>query len=186
MFEFLVMDSADEHENYVKHSYMSLAFVRGILWERAVLDLSKLLYFDPKNKANTKNRERFNLRHFLLKLSRGGIFEKAGIDSGKIITWLSRLDAHDVEILNLIKQRDKKIAHTDSSHKDILNTLTFKNVKDLFEIGYAVVKEINLSVFNRGVSFEPINSPVENLQTVVADLAIRKKQKESAWKQLHR
>ncbi len=181
-FEFLYDQSGDDNEVYVKRMYASLAYIRGALWEKAVLGLSKLFYFDKKDKSNTKNRERYNLRHLIRALGATGKFSFARIKQEKMDSWLLRLNEKDDSILNLLTQRDKVIAHTDECHRNIANTLTIKDIRELFSIVYDILDEINHEVLQRGISYDPINSPSESLKLVVKDLAERKAEKETAWK----
>ena len=70
------------------------------------MELVKVYFFKPGKKEETKNREAFNIRHFIKKIKRDGCYGDFKIPEDKINQWLTELDRHDQVIINLMEQRD--------------------------------------------------------------------------------
>ena len=170
--QYLYKPEEDEKVSYVKGRTTFLGYSKFMYWQILIIELAKLFYFNAKNKADTGRRERFNLRHLIKKLNKRGQFSEANVSEFKINEWLTKLDNEDDNITNLLKQRDKLYAHEDG--EKIENILSIENVNRILLIAIKIVKEINLSVFKRGINFSPIPSPSDSLKYIVEKLAKNK------------
>jgi hypothetical protein len=163
---------------YVKGMYSFLAYSKQIYWQVTVTELCKL--FIGSSKEDTKKMARFNLRHYIQKFRNDGEFSQAKISQEILDDWNVKLDKEDSAINNLKIQRDKRYAHEDSNSEEIWNSVAMEKIQELLQIGYSILNEINISVFKRGIDYDPINSPVKNLQFILGKLEEDKK-KPNDW-----
>ena len=133
-------DTADELE-YLKTS-RDFKFISRALWRNAVIELSKLF-------NSSKNRDKFNIFHFISKLEKNGHYRDFKIDQAKIDNWYAQIDENKKTIDLINGLRDKVYAHTDGpSDKNGLDTPTFEQTEKLIVIIESVIKEIYSSIFN--------------------------------------
>tara|TARA_B100000949_G_scaffold235567_1_gene259794 strand:+ start:103 stop:729 length:627 start_codon:yes stop_codon:yes gene_type:complete len=133
-------DTADELE-YLKTS-RDFKFIARALWRNAVIELSKLF-------NSSKNRDKFNIFHFISKLEKNGHYRDFKIDQAKIDNWYAQIDENKKTIDLINGLRDKVYAHTDGpSDKNGLDTPTFEQTEKLIVIIESVIKEIYSSIFN--------------------------------------
>jgi len=83
-------------------------FFRHILWRNTVIELAKLF-------TDKKDRDRFNIFHFLKKLKVGGQFGKMGIPETQITNWENQIATNSEAINMILTLRDKVYAHTDAN-----------------------------------------------------------------------
>ena len=64
---YLHKPDTEEEQDYLNHS-PDFIFIRHILWRMCIIELSKLF-------SNSKDRDRFNIFHFIKKLNKLNILE---------------------------------------------------------------------------------------------------------------
>ncbi|WPV65407.1 hypothetical protein [Chitinophaga sp. LS1] len=153
--KYLLHPNSLKHTEYINSSaYFKYSII--INWRTTVIELSKLF-------ADNKDRDRFNLKHFIKKLKKDGHFGDIKIPDTIIADWEAILDKEVNAINNLILQRDKIYAHTDPAHKSVTNTVHIRKTDELIGVVEKVIKHIYLTVFDTGISFEPVGDPIQNL-----------------------
>tara|TARA_R110002020_G_scaffold179235_2_gene372378 strand:+ start:1395 stop:2015 length:621 start_codon:yes stop_codon:yes gene_type:complete len=133
-------DTKEELE-YLRTS-RDFQFIAQALWQNAVIELSKLF-------SNSKNRDKFNIFHFIKKLEKNGHFSGFEISQNKINNWYTNIEESRETINLIIKLRDKVYAHTDGYlEKKGLDTPTFEQTLKLIDIVESVIEEIHSSIFD--------------------------------------
>lgn len=164
--EYLAKKDEDPDKSSIKSRNNFFTYTMITNWRITVIELSKLL-------SGAKN-EAYDLRRFINKLQPGGVFDKAGIDQESIKTWKHQLSKEAVAIDNIVKQRNKLYADTDRDAAAIKNEVSVGKAKELITVIQTVIKEIYITVFKSGFSFDAFNSPVNNLSWIIDALAKQK------------
>ncbi len=137
---YLHKPSTQEEQNYLRHS-QDFGFIRQILWRMSVIELSKLF-------CDSKDRDRFNIFHFINKLKKGGHFGDMGISKTTIAKWENQIAINKDTITQILTLRDKVYAHTDANgEKYTKGDLTFQQTEKLIQIIENVIQEIYSTVF---------------------------------------
>lgn len=174
--ELLAKDESDDDRSYIKNMNPFLRYSMITNWRITVIELSKLL-------SGGRN-EHYDLKRFINKLKPDGIFRSAGISEDEINKWEHKLSAEVEAIKNIVTQRNKLYAHTDREAAAVKNAVTVSKAKELITVAQSVIKEIYITVFKSGFSFDPFNSPVNNLEWIIDSLTAQKKEKYQALKAL--
>jgi hypothetical protein len=170
---YLLKDEEDEDLVYEKRVNAFLSYSVNIHWRTTVIELCKLLA--------DKKMERFNLHKFIHKLKH--YFIETGIESSDILKWESLLLAEEDSIKNLIDQRDKVYAHTDSSHREFPNTITLNKARELITFIQQLIRKLYSVVFETAYQIEePINSPIIGLEHLLKLVVEAKKTKRESWR----
>lgn len=158
--ESLVKNEEDENIAYTKGMIIFFRYTGRIYWRVVVIELAKLL--------SKRSNERYSIFNLIKKIKPAGQYGDAHI-SGHFIDQLEKsLKENEVEIDNLIEQRDKLYAHTDANSKSIINILSVKKTRDLIELAQSIIKEIYSTVFHQQFMFDsPIPSVLQSLDYVV-------------------
>lgn len=141
-------NTSEEAEYLDKHR--ELGFIRHILWRMTIIELSKLY-------SNSSERDRYNLKHFISKLKKGGYFGDMGISQASIEKWELALSVNQNQIKNILTLRDKIYAHTDP-RRDDNNTidLSFQDIEVLIKLAEDIIKEIYIVVFDADADMSPL------------------------------
>jgi hypothetical protein len=174
--EFLATNEEDEDKAYVKNRNNFFTYTMITNWRTTIIELSKLL-------SGGRNED-YDLRKFLNKLSTHGEFAEAGISAVKIKAWKDQLTEEKAAIDNIVKLRNKLYAHTDRDAATVKNIVTVGKAKELIMVAQSVIKEIYMTVFQSGFSFDAFNSPVNNLSYIVDMLTQQRKEKLAPLKAL--
>lgn len=166
--EYLNKPEKDEKLFAQKKINFFFTYSQSIYWQTLIIELTKLLYFNERDKAKTSNREKFNILHFLKKLKKDGHFGSTKIPAVKIEQWSENLNKKESTILNIIMQRDKLYAHQDN--QKVQNSASLKDIYELLNILQEIIREINHILLERGIDFNPVPSPVENLRDIIIKL----------------
>lgn len=138
---YLHKPDTDEEQEYLKTS-RDFQFIAHALWRIAVIELSKLF-------NASKNRDKFNIFHFIKKLEKNGHFRDFKITQAKIDDWYMQIEENRKTIDLITNLRDKVYAHTDGpAEKNGLYTPTFEQTEKLIAIIESVIKEIYSSIFD--------------------------------------
>jgi hypothetical protein len=162
IWEILVLAKECFHYSYYLHrpdtqkelDYINksadLDFIRHILWRTTVIELSKLL-------SGSDKRDRFNINHFIGKLSNDGHFGDLGITKVTLDKWKNEIERKKETIDILLKYRDKVYAHSDPN-KDEYSKLdiTFKQTEELIDFVENIIKEIYGTILNSAIDTETI------------------------------
>jgi hypothetical protein len=183
---YLLEPETDHYRAYQKKMNMFFYYSIANYWQIAVMELVKLFYFKPGKKEETDNREKFNIRHLIKKIRRGGYFGDFAIADSTLDKWLEELDHNDELIKNLMEQRDKLYAHEDRNNQTVVNKASFAEVRNLLAIAIKLIKAINLATYQQGISFDLINSPAHNLKFLVEMLADKERAKMEAYRPIAR
>ena len=164
---YLHKPDTEKEQEYLKTS-RDFKFIAHALWRNAVIELSKLF-------NESKNRDKFNIFHFIKKLEKNGHFRGFKIAQTKIDDWYIQIEENRKTIDSITKLRDKVYAHTDGPvEKNGLDTPTFEETEKLILIIESVIKEIYSSIFD---SHAMTDSPNLNLNPskIIKVLAAEKK-----------
>ncbi|MBL0281924.1 MAG: hypothetical protein IPQ11_16520 [Bacteroidetes bacterium] len=156
--------------------------IQNIYWQVMVMELSKLFKYNTSKPDKINSNDRFNLRLFINKFKPKGEFHHFKISNIKLKEWIHKLDHNEEIIKNILTQRNKLYAHEEETL--IKNIVPLHQIKPLMLIVYDILKEIHHTIFERGIDFTPINSPVINLKVIVNNLAKYKKIKLNEYKSL--
>ncbi|GBF19535.1 MULTISPECIES: AbiU2 domain-containing protein [Arenibacter] len=168
-------DTKEEFE-YLRMS-RDFQFIAHALWRNAVIELSKLF-------NDSKNRDKFNIFHFIKKLDKNGYFRSFEISQTKIDSWYKQIEESRETIDLITGLRDKVYAHTDGLiDKNGLDTPTFEQTEKLIDIVESVIKEIYSSIFD---AHAMMDSPSLELSPskIIKILAAEKKARISAIEDL--
>ena len=142
--KYLHVPETQNEKEYIENSRY-FKYIRHILWRNSVIELSKLF-------STSKNRDKYNITHFIKKLKPQGHFKIFKIDIYKIYDWESTFATNNVIIEDLLILRDKVYAHTDVLNaNESLNGLTFQEMEILIELVEDLIREIYRSVFDGDV-----------------------------------
>lgn len=165
--KYLSKEETDTDAHYEKKMNAFFHYSRVAYWQLTVIELSKLFL--------QRDTERFNLLKFLKKLRPDGVFSGFKISNEKIDDWQIRILAQQDDIDNLRLQRDKVYVHTDSDNEEINNKVSFEQTDTLLTISKEIVKEVYITCFDSGYSFDLIGSPAKNLKFCIDRLTKEKK-----------
>lgn len=174
--KYLSKEETDSDVHYEKKMNSFFHYSRVAYWQLTVIELSKLFL--------QRGTERFNLVKFLRKLRPDGVFRGFKISNEKIDDWENRILAQQDDIDNLRLQRDKVYVHTDSDNEEINNQVSFERTDKLLTISREIVKEVYITCYDSGYSFDLIGSPVENLKFCIERLTKEKKAKMEGYRNL--
>ena len=171
--KYLHLPETSNEKQYIENSRY-FKYIRHILWRNSVIELSKLF-------SISKNRDKYNISHFIKKLKPQGHFKIFKIDSHKIYDWESTFATNNGIIDNLLILRDKVYAHTDVlDANESLNGLTFEEMEMLINLVEDLIREIYRSVFNGDVdlrtplfgrgNFKLINNLIEHKEFKTKEL----------------
>ena len=171
--KYLYVPETQNEKEYIENSRY-FKYIRHILWRNSVIELSKLF-------STSRNRDKYNISHFIKKLKPQGHFKVFKIDLNKIYDWESIFATNNLVIENLLILRDKVYAHTDViSANESLNGLTIQEMEILINLVEDIIREIYRGTFNgdpnfrtpifgRG-SFKIINNLIEHRQFKTKEL----------------
>lgn len=155
---YLYKPNTKEEVDYISFS-QDFKFFRDILWERSIIELSKLF--------SSSKSHRFNLKNFIGKLKKTGQFGKFGITDLTIKKWEDELISNGKIIENILIIRDKLYAHSDSQKHDYLKIgITFFEVEKLIGIAESVIKEIYLTAFEAGIDMSTVIFDKSNFEII--------------------
>jgi hypothetical protein len=156
-------ETEDESE-YLNKS-KDFKFIRHILWRMTIIELSKLF-------SNSKNRDKYNLNHFINNLKRNQYFGDIGILEEKIQKWEKILQDNQKLIEDVLILRDKVYAHTDPKKDDFkLIDISFQEIEILINLSEEIIVEIYSVAFDSDVRFRTIyfNKDRFNLIKILAE-----------------
>lgn len=131
----------DDESEYLNNS-SDFRFIRHMLWRMTIIELSKLF-------SNSKNRDKFNLNHFINKLKKNQYFGDIGILQEKIENWEKILQDNHKLINNILILRDKIYAHRDPKKDDFkLIDITFQEIEILINLSEEIITEIYSVAFD--------------------------------------
>jgi hypothetical protein len=166
---YLHKPDTEEEREYLRKS-RDFQFIAHALWRNTVIELSKLF-------NDSKNRDKFNIFHFIKKLEKNGYFRSFKITQTKIDYWHKQIEENRETIDLITGLRDKVYAHTDGPlEKSGLDTPTFEQTEKLIDIIENVIKEIYSSVFDSHASTESLNlelSPSKIIKVLAAEKKAR-------------
>lgn len=147
-FYFHKPETEDESE-YLNKS-PDFKFIRQILWRMTIIELSKLF-------SSSKNRDKFNLKHFINKLKKDEYFGDIGIVENRIENWEKILEENNVLIESILTLRDKIYAHRDPKKEDFKTIeITFQEIEILIKLSEEIIKEIYSVVFDSYAEITPV------------------------------
>lgn len=138
-----------EEANYLNNS-SDFRFIRHTLWRMTIIELSKLF-------SKSKNRDKFNLKHFINKLKKDEYFGDIGILNNRIENWEKILEENNILIENILTLRDKIYAHRDQKKEDFKTIeITFQEIEILIKLSEEIIKEIYSVVFDSYAEITPV------------------------------
>jgi len=156
---YLYNPATKEESEYLSVS-QDFDFIRHILWRITIIEMSKIF-------SSSKNRDRFNLRHFLTKLKHGGQFSQVGIKDSSVTKWETELLDNELTINNILTLRDKIYAHSDLRKDDFRNIeISFQDIEKLICIAESIVKEIYFTVFDADTEMSTIVFDKQNFNII--------------------
>ena len=164
----------EEESEYLNKS-RDFKFIRHILWRMTIIELSKLF-------SNSKNRDKYNLNHFINKLKRNQYFGDIGVLEEKIQNWDKILQDNQKLIDEVLILRDKVYAHTDPKKDDFkLIDISFQEIEILINLSEEIITEIYSVAFDSDVRFRAIyfNKDRFNLIKILVE---EKKNKRNGFK----
>jgi hypothetical protein len=145
---YLHQPETELEKNYVSTS-MDFRYMRDMMWRMSLIELSKLF-------SESKNRDRYNLLHFLSKLKNDGHFGAIGIADSKREHWEQLIAAHNDIIGKVLTLRDKVYAHTDSETEILKQiTLSFPDIQKLIGVAEEIIQGI-YGHFGEHADMEPV------------------------------
>lgn len=166
---YLHKPDTEEELEYLRTS-RDFQFIAHALWRNAVIELSKLF-------NDSKNRDKFNIFHFIKKLEKNGHFRGFEIAQTKIDNWYKQIEESRETIDLITELRDKVYAHTDGSIEiKGLDAPTFEQTEKLIDIIESVIKEIYSSVFDSHAMVDSPNlklSPSKIIKVLAAERKTR-------------
>jgi len=145
-------------------------FFRHILWRNTVIELAKLF-------TDKKDRDRFNIFHFLKKLKVGGQFGKMGIPETQITNWENQIATNSEAINMILTLRDKVYAHTDANkNRYSQNQPTFQETERLIDIVESVIQEIYSTIFDSHAIIETISFDKDRFGMVRSLVELRERE----------
>lgn len=172
---YLHKPDTEEELEYLKTS-RDFQFIAHALWRNAVIELSKLF-------NASKNRDKFNIFHFIKKLEKNGHFRDFKIAQTKIDDWYKQIEENRKTIDLITGLRDKVYAHTDSpTEKSGLDTPTFEQTEKLIVIIESVIKEIYSSIFDSHAMTDSPNLKLDPSKIIKVLAAEKKNQDSRNWK----
>lgn len=154
-----------EDESEYLHKSKDFIFIRHVLWRMTIIELSKLF-------SNSKNRDKYNLFHFINKLKRNQYFGDIGILNEKILHWEIILTDNQNLVDDILVLRDKVYAHTDPKNKHLkLLDISFQEIEILIKLSEEIIIEIYSVAFDADVRFRPVyfNKERFNLIKILAE-----------------
>lgn len=138
---YLHKPDTEEEQDYLNHS-PDFIFIRHILWRMCIIEFSKLF-------SNSKDRDRFNILHFIKKLKKTEYFGDMRFSEAIIADWENQIEINKDTISQVLTLRDKVYGHTDPKIENFINIeLSFQQTDKLIQIIEMVIQEIYFTVFD--------------------------------------